>query len=417
MTLLALAGAGVSVAGLAGCGVPVWGAALTCVALTGLAWPSHGLRAGVVLAPAVALVLPGGVALAAALGLGAAALGVAALMPAKATPGHDSSRADRDRLERINRRYPLLMEACLELSSARQFDHLASLLAEQATEVVPEALAVRVFLGTASEIRCCASRDAQGATCALPPGPEHAYVAGEARELVLRKPGGTCVLVPLRADRRSQQGQHATLRGVLAVDLPPGGAGERETIDLLAALGRLGGLGLAAVDLVDQARGLALRDELTGLLGRHEFLRRLDELMANARRHRSPLAIVACDLDHLKRYNDSHGHAAGDAALVAVAEAMRRTAPRDAMLCRWGGEEFALALPGAGLDRAASAADHLRAAIAACVPDPQHPDRRVTASLGTAQLGPDDTAAVLLERADAALYRAKANGRNRVEAG
>ena len=221
--------------------------------------------------------------------------------------------------------------------------------------------------------------------------------------------------IPLRGNRRQHEGLGEALRGVLVVELVQGDVGDRMALELLGALGRLGGLGLAAVDLVNQARGLALRDDLTGLFGQHEFLRRLDEQVAAARRHAAPLGVLMCDMDHLKLFNDRFGHLAGDDALRAVAREMLRVLPADAIVCRYGGEEFAAILPGRDLDRLALIADALRAAIADTEVDPAHPERRVSASIGVALAHEKEPGRAALARADAACYRAKAAGRNRVE--
>jgi diguanylate cyclase (GGDEF)-like protein len=192
--------------------------------------------------------------------------------------------------------------------------------------------------------------------------------------------------------------------------------GERLSLELLHALGRLGGLGLATVDLVNQARSLALRDDLTGLYGQHEFLRRLEEHAAHARRYQHPLGVFMCDMDHLKKYNDKWGHPAGDAALKVVARAISQALPAGGAACRYGGEEFAALVPGLGPAEMAALAETVRAAIAAAVPDPEHRNRTVTASFGWALVQPNEEGRAALARADAAAYRAKAKGRNRVEA-
>jgi diguanylate cyclase (GGDEF)-like protein len=126
---------------------------------------------------------------------------------------------------------------------------------------------------------------------------------------------------------------------------------------------------------------------------------------------------VMCDLDHLKRFNDSWGHAAGDIALKTVARAIQRVVEpiSGGIACRYGGEEFALCLPGCSDATLKAIAERLRMDIANAISDPLHPHRRVTASLGIASLRPQETGRDMLVRADAATYRAKANGRNCVE--
>jgi diguanylate cyclase (GGDEF)-like protein len=322
---------------------------------------------------------------------------------------------ERNLLHRHIQRYPALLEACLELSAARELDQFATVLCQRARELLPEIQEVLVFLGSSSELECCASTDRDGQPCPRAAGDDELYVAAEARSLLRRQNHEVRILIPLRGDRRQQDVGGEALRGVLAVCLVTGDFSDRLALELLDALGRLGGLGLAAVDLVNQARGLALKDDLTGLYGQHEFLRRLKEQVAACRRGQLTLGVVMCDMDHLKRFNDEFGHLAGDAALRAVAQAISTILPPEAIACRYGGEEFAAVVPGRDAAGLATLGEALRHAIANARPDPTQPDRRVTASLGVTMLRPDEEARAALKRADAACYQAKAKGRNRVE--
>jgi diguanylate cyclase (GGDEF)-like protein len=132
--------------------------------------------------------------------------------------------------------------------------------------------------------------------------------------------------------------------------------------------------------------------------------------------HRFALGLI--DVDHFKAYNDELGHVAGDAALKQVADALRRAIRTGDSVFRYGGEEFVVLLPEQSLTDATSALDRLREAVCArAIVRPEH-GQRLTVSAGVAELAPgvDRTPEDLLARADAALYVAKANGRNRVEA-
>ena len=121
-----------------------------------------------------------------------------------------------------------------------------------------------------------------------------------------------------------------------------------------------------------------------------------------------------CDMDHLKRYNDLFGHPAGDIALRMVAHALERALPHGGLACRWGGEEFCAAAVISDAADLARVSEAVRAAVAAVVPEPEHPARRVTASLGATLVRDGEVARLALERADRALYRAKDGGRDRV---
>ncbi len=163
---------------------------------------------------------------------------------------------------------------------------------------------------------------------------------------------------------------------------------------------------------------LSLQDELTGIPNRRRLQQALAEEWARARRHRRPIAFVLLDLDHFKLLNDTRGHREGDAALQAVAAYLAAGLRRSGDLAaRFGGEEFAVLLPGTGRDGALEVAAKLRAGIEALVlPHEAAPSGRLTASFGVAAADPplDDSPERLIEAADRALYRAKTEGRNRV---
>ena len=416
---LALAGAGLAAAGLSDPGLR-WFALAGCGAWGLAGWRGLGAAGSLPpTLPALALIAGGWWAL---LPWTVAGICAGRLVGQTSPPApredlhgarealHDSER-ERQVLQRHIQRYPALLESCLELSGARNLDQLAGGLCARARDLVPRLESARVFLGTSGEPICRASCDQAGAPCPAAAGADERYVASEARALTLRDGKRLRVLLPLRGDRR-RDGDGEILRGVLEVVFDA--EGDRHALELLEALARLGGLGLAAVDLLTQARGLALRDELTGLYGQHEFLRRLDENAASSRRHGHTLGVLMADMDHLKAFNDRFGHPAGDEALRAVANALRAQLPAGAIACRYGGEEFAALLPGVDAAAVAAIAEAMRAAIADLIPDPAQRERRVTASLGWAILRSDETARGALARADAACYAAKKAGRNRV---
>lgn len=396
--------------------LPVWGVAVALWAAAG--WGRFGLTgclaAGI---PGLALTGGGFPALVAwtVAGLAGGLAGRAAADREEVWTARDAVRdAERDRqnLERHNRRYHHLLDACLEFSGAREGVHLAQILVKATRELVDDLEHVRVFLGPVGRATCLASADVTGAPCPSELREEETYVLTESRLLTRREGGHLWVLLPLRGDRRRDDGSEAW-RGVLSVRFRVDAVDDRLALDLVAALSRLAGIGLANVDLLAQAQSLALRDSLTGLYGRHEFLRRLDEHAAQARRAKTSLAVVMCDLDHLKRYNDTWGHQAGDAALKLVARSLEQALGEDAIVCRFGGEEFAALVPGVTREGIAAIAEAARQAIA---DTDLGEGRRVTASLGWALLAVDEDVRHCQERADQAAYAAKAKGRNRVEA-
>jgi len=166
------------------------------------------------------------------------------------------------------------------------------------------------------------------------------------------------------------------------------------------------------VQLNIRLEDLAVRDELTKLFNRRKLNEMLEHEIGLAHRHATPLSMIIFDLDHFKRVNDTCGHQMGDAVLrETAAEATRQIRGTDT-LARWGGEEFCLVLPHTGLAAAVGVAEKVRLALDAA---PLPCSQRITASFGAAELRPDETPEQLAGRADAALYRAKENGRNRVE--
>lgn len=174
--------------------------------------------------------------------------------------------------------------------------------------------------------------------------------------------------------------------------------------------------GMLVLRLVRQLRHLSDHDPLTGLLNRRAMDQQLALAWRRQQREPEPLSLMVLDLDHFKRINDQHGHAAGDAVLIALARCLRETLRPDDVVARSGGEEFLILLPRTEADEACTVAQRLCERIAGqplALPDGQV--LAYTASLGVAELQPQDAQVdALWARADAALYRAKAEGRNRV---
>ena len=163
---------------------------------------------------------------------------------------------------------------------------------------------------------------------------------------------------------------------------------------------------------------LAIRDELTGLINRRQML----ELMAQERercaRSGRPFCVAMLDLDFFKEVNDRHGHAAGDAVLQAFAKVVQGAVRHGDVVARWGGEEFVILLADTALPAAQAGVERVRECVQAlrvAVPGPRGTtDVAVTVSVGLTDHRPGETVAQLLERADLALYRAKAQGRNQL---
>lgn len=170
--------------------------------------------------------------------------------------------------------------------------------------------------------------------------------------------------------------------------------------------------------LQTQLRETGLRDGLTQCFNRAHFDAVLPREVARASRYNKPLTLLLADVDHFKRVNDTYGHPAGDAVLRAVAAQLGRSLRDSDLLARYGGEEFAIILPETGFGDAMQVAERLRGMIdQARIDLPGLPALQVSASFGVASLeGVINSGDKLLAAADAALYRAKHTGRNRVVA-
>lgn len=182
-----------------------------------------------------------------------------------------------------------------------------------------------------------------------------------------------------------------------------------------------------ATQHVKKLKRLVTVDPLTGIANRRHLDRTLEREIRRARRERSPLSVIFCDIDGFKLYNDKHGHARGDEVLAQVAKTLDETFRRGSDLAaRYGGEEFVVVLPGVDAAQASLYAERLRRRIWRLeIPYVGGPVAdRLTVSAGVATLTPEELAGdpallprapeVLLNSADAALYRAKCLGRNRV---
>ncbi len=160
-----------------------------------------------------------------------------------------------------------------------------------------------------------------------------------------------------------------------------------------------------------QLESIAAHDPLTGAYNRRGMDIELESAMASSLRTGSPLGLLVFDIDHFKRVNDSFGHEVGDEVLVQLAQLTRMSTRRGDRFFRFGGEEFGLLIPAAGADSLHFIAEKLRATIEDQL---QCNGTPITVSIGATWFYPGETSADLMSRADAAMYRAKREGRNRV---
>ncbi|WP_271007300.1 GGDEF domain-containing protein [Paucibacter sp. B51] len=175
----------------------------------------------------------------------------------------------------------------------------------------------------------------------------------------------------------------------------------------------LGFLLMCKMRAEQEVRELALTDGLTGLANRRALDEDMAQALSGAAQSGRSFAVLMIDIDHFKAFNDQHGHRAGDAALRQFAARLRMQLPAQGRAYRYGGEEFTVMLAAADATQALAQAEALRAVLATDLASPEPGVR--SASIGVALWQPGDHADRLFGRADRALYRAKAGGRNRVE--
>ncbi|MCP3466339.1 GGDEF domain-containing protein [Bradyrhizobium sp. CCGUVB23] len=168
---------------------------------------------------------------------------------------------------------------------------------------------------------------------------------------------------------------------------------------------------------LEAIRAESLTDPLTGLGNRKYFDRMIGMAVQNALASGEPLSLLLFDIDHFKSFNDSYGHLTGDQVLRLVGLSLKQTIKGQDITARYGGEEFAVVLPNTALRQALTVADHIRRAVMAKELKKKSTGEilgRVTISVGVSMVKPGDDTDSLIERADACLYAAKRNGRNRV---
>ncbi|WP_164972122.1 diguanylate cyclase [Luteimonas sp. YGD11-2] len=185
---------------------------------------------------------------------------------------------------------------------------------------------------------------------------------------------------------------------------------------IIIAIAEQMGMAIANLQLRETLRLQSIRDPLTGLFNRRYLEENLVREMLRCERRRLPLSLMMIDIDHFKRFNDEHGHAAGDAVLAHVGRILQSLVRAEDLACRYGGEEFTIVLPETDAASAILRGKEIcRAMSSLTIRHMDRPLGPVTMSIGIATAPHDSAdAGLLLEIADAALYRAKAQGRDRV---
>lgn len=230
---------------------------------------------------------------------------------------------------------------------------------------------------------------------------------GESALPMLRDAARDWATFPMTVDR--------DVVGVLGIAMPSERLGQRDR-QMLAAVASILARALRNSNAFEAMREASTVDTLTGCLRRPEGVRRLEAELRRAQRFGRPVAVLLLDLDHFKTVNDRFGHSCGDAVLSAVGAIMTRTLRASDLRCRWGGEEFLIALPESSIGPATRVADALRRRIAEVTVKWGAQDVTTSASFGVAIARPGEMDIQrLVSRADAALYQAKSAGRNCVK--
>lgn len=165
----------------------------------------------------------------------------------------------------------------------------------------------------------------------------------------------------------------------------------------------------------EELKRIATHDELTGLYTRRYLMEEFPRILAQADRHNHPLSVIMMDIDHFKNVNDNHGHEAGDRVLRNLSKLLMKHVRTEDIVVRWGGEEIFIVLPETNIDKAEKLAERIRSIIESDeIPYNGH-GVEITVSMGVANLKDGMDKDELFKNADEALYKAKGDGRNRVE--
>lgn len=345
-----------------------------------------------------------------------------------------SHGARGDDLAKQNRRLRALVRTALDVQASGDRAALEESLAERALEVTGASFAVlvewdrakrtgvvrrvtRAHPGPAPEIGALVSVDSIVAAACIDGTPQvwedaSSLVAGRrlyggARDVAC---GASVAVLPLR------RGTHNI--GALVVGSEESGVFAPRDLRTARMFAQVAAATLEAAWELEEANVQSQTDALTGLWNRRRFDDALGRVLNETDRFGGHCGLIMADLDHFKTVNDTHGHEAGDAILKAVAAALLATVRTTDLGARIGGEELCVLLPQTSPDGSLDLAERLRVAVEAAVVPWKGKELRVTASFGVASYaagGGDAHKRRLFERADAALYTAKRNGRNRVE--
>ena len=319
-----------------------------------------------------------------------------------------------------------LQHSASMLQSCRSTDEAMEIARRSFARLLPEA-AGSIYLTRASqnltEQRAAWGEAPASSSAVMAPNDCWAVRRGQTYSISDHRHGTLCAHVHPKADAASFSTCCIPLvaRGETFGLVHLSGAGEAAIAHaqlVLASTEQLS-LALSNLQLQETLRVQSIRDPLTGLYNRRYLEESLERELARCARRGQPLAVLMLDLDHFKRFNDTHGHDGGDALLAQFGRLLDESCRGEDIACRYGGEEFILILPEADVEAARARGEQIRSAVASLqVTHLRRSLGAVSCSIGVAVFPQHaNNSDLLVQTADAALYRAKAAGRDRVEVG
>lgn len=321
---------------------------------------------------------------------------------------------DKNELTRYTQELALVSAGSRMIQAARDEEQVNVVVAQVMRELVPGSSGYFGVVSPSSDIVeiCCYWGDVEPPSAFLPSEclalqlgrPIH---RSESRPRVdcahVRQIEGDYACIPVQGP----QGQIGVLHAAAAATI------DTQHSDGIGLFAAHVGLGLTNLRMREALRSQTVRNALTGLFNRRYFDETLRRELAVAARNNMPLAVLMMDIDHFKKLNDAHGHAAGDDALRVLGQLIRSSFREGDVACRYGGEEFGVILPGADLKQAGARAESLRKRLAETDLGGEGTSHmRITISIGVAGSEEFQEPETIVRAADTALYQAKRMGRN-----
>ena len=320
-----------------------------------------------------------------------------------------------------------LREAGLTLSSKLDFKQISALILDLMKRVIPYDIGAFMTVEGA-ELKLAAikrpadARNLIGETYPVAGSRLCNLTLQSRRPLISPITGPDDILLPLRLDGGAQSFLgvpvvfHERATGLIALYNSEAGTFREEDAQVAELFASQVAIALDNSRQIEQMERQAVTDQLTGLYNRRAFAGVAAKEVGRAWRYQRPLALILFDIDNFKVVNDTHGHSIGDQVLQVMTGLVSKTIRATDVICRYGGDEFIVLMPEAGRDEALAMAERLREEIMRMTVVTPEGTLMMTVSLGVANLGPsgEDDLDSLINRADRAMYQAKAAGRNTV---